>query len=348
MSRWPTILGVCIALTALMMLTVMLRIYVRARLIKNMGIDDYVMLFSCVCSIVYNGLCISQSRYGLGLPIKLRPKANLNKYSEINFSGRPFYMAGITGFKVALCFAYLRITGSNLNSRYRRVIWGFMVFAILTHLGGTLVLIFQCRPIHKSWRPLTPGYCLPNDITFYTLAGMTIFCDMGIFLLPIPLLMRVQINLRRKIGLIGIFSLGLFTTVCSVLRMVQITTIAKTGDSTMLVLWGTIEMNVGIFLTCLPSLTPLFTFFANKAKHSRYGLYYGPTKDTYTNNSVQLHKVTNASQNSDSTAFQRSDSEEHIMPVGTKPDFLITKTTTTEVEIHEGDKEGQEYGRKRW
>lgn len=121
-----------------------------------------------------------------------------------------------------------------------------MIFTILSHIGGTLVLLFQCKPIHKSWRPKTPGKCLPNDITFYVLAGITIFCDVVIFLMPIPLLMRVQINLRRKLGLIGIFLLGLFTTVCSIMRMVQIITISKNGNSTMLVLWGTIEMNVGV------------------------------------------------------------------------------------------------------
>lgn len=32
------------------------------------------------------------------------------------------------------------------------------------------------------------------------------------------------------------------------MRMVQIITIAKNGNSTMLVLWGTIEMNIGVRL----------------------------------------------------------------------------------------------------
>ena len=47
-SRWPTIVGVCVSLTILMTITVGLRIYVRARMIKSLGIDDYVMIFSMV------------------------------------------------------------------------------------------------------------------------------------------------------------------------------------------------------------------------------------------------------------------------------------------------------------
>lgn len=180
-------------------------------------------------------------------------------------------MAGITGFKVALCFAYLRITGNSIKSRYRKVIWTFMVFTILSHLGGTLVLFFQCNPVRKSWRPRLPGQCLPNDITFYVLAAITIFCDIVIFLMPIPLLMKVQINLRRKFGLIGIFALGLFTTVCSIMRMVQIITIAKNGNSTMLVLWGTIEMNVGVgYPPLIVNFIPLLLYMLTLAIHRSF------------------------------------------------------------------------------
>jgi hypothetical protein len=100
-SQYPTIIAVSIALTVTMMVVTGCRIYVRTCMIKSMGIDDYVILFSAVssrrgykraltvtdrvqvCSIVYNALCIGQSRYGLGLPIKLRPAANLNEYSSV-------------------------------------------------------------------------------------------------------------------------------------------------------------------------------------------------------------------------------------------------------------------------
>ena len=48
-SEWPRIVAVCVCLTTLMSITVGLRLYVRARMIKSVGVDDYVMLFSMVC-----------------------------------------------------------------------------------------------------------------------------------------------------------------------------------------------------------------------------------------------------------------------------------------------------------
>ncbi|KAL8803789.1 MAG: hypothetical protein Q9200_006077 [Gallowayella weberi] len=181
--------------------------------------------------------------------------------SAINFAGRPFYMMGILGFKVALCWAYLRILKASPNPHYKYLILAVMVGAILGHVAGTFVLIFQCSPVSKSLAPLdpkTPGHCLPNDATFYGLAAVTIVFDVIIFFLPIPMLLKLNINTKKKIALVCVFLLGLLTTVCSVLRMIQIIAIAKTGNSTMLVLWGVIELNVGIILTCIPTLGPLF------------------------------------------------------------------------------------------
>ncbi|KAL8685580.1 MAG: hypothetical protein Q9218_007673 [Villophora microphyllina] len=280
-SDYRTILGVCIALPILMTVVVAMRVYTRVRILSSLGPDDWIIFFSAICAIIYAGLCIGQSQWGLGLPLGLRPKANLDPYSVINFTGRPFYMMGILGFKVALCWAYLRILKASPNPHYKILIFVVMAGAIVGHVAGTFVLIFQCKPVQKSWLPRTQGKCLPNDATFYGLAAVTIFFDVIIFFLPIPLLLKLSINMKKKIALCCVFLLGLLTTVCSIMRMVQIIAIAKTGNSTMLVLWGVIELNVGIILTCIPTLGPLFpsltagTSNTISQNHIKLGAYRG-------------------------------------------------------------------------
>lgn len=168
-------------------------------------------------------------------------------------------MIGILGFKVALCWAYLRMLKATPNPHYKILIYVVAAGAILGHVGGTLVLLFQCSPVRKSWLPLTPGHCLPNDATFYGLAAVTIFFDIIIFFLPIPILVKLSINKKKKIALCFVFLLGLLTTVCSIMRMIQIIAIAKTGNSTMLVLWGVIELNVGVSVTSTLGLARYLT-----------------------------------------------------------------------------------------
>lgn len=91
------------------------------------------------------------------------------------------------------------------------------------------------------------GTCLPVGQTFYGLAIFTIICDVIIILLPIPLLLSLNIKPAQKAGVVCLFLLGLFTTICSILRLTEIQRVAfGDGNSTMLVLWGTIEFNVGV------------------------------------------------------------------------------------------------------
>jgi hypothetical protein len=58
-------------------------------------------------------------------------------------------MAGILGFKVALCLSYLRIL-TNSSRRYRQIVWVVLSLCIAGHLAGILLLIFLCSPVCTS------------------------------------------------------------------------------------------------------------------------------------------------------------------------------------------------------
>jgi hypothetical protein len=78
--------------------------------------------------------------------------------------------------------------------------------------------------------------------------------DVVVAVIPIPVLLQLKVSNGKKIGLIVIFLLGLFTTLCSVFRYLQIDRIQYgDGNSTMLILWGVIEFNVGVSFRCCVS-----------------------------------------------------------------------------------------------
>ncbi|KXG47535.1 uncharacterized protein PGRI_014050 [Penicillium griseofulvum] len=276
-SQYRLILVVCLSLTILMTITVSMRLFLRLQA-SRWGAADYVMVASMTFSVVYNALCISrgyyqrshrckkltvaESRYGLGLPLKLRPEANYLTYTKINYGGRPIYQVGIAGFKASLCLSYLRLISGTSKRHYRTAIWVVIVASTLGHIAGALSLIFNCTPVRRSWNARIPGTCLPVGGLFYGLAIFTIIMDVTIIVLPIPLLLGLNIKPAQKAGVVCLFLLGLFTTVCSIMRLTQIQRVAfGDGNSTMLVLWGTIEFNVGNIVTCIPYLAPLLKGF---------------------------------------------------------------------------------------
>ena len=75
------------------------------------------------------------------------------------------YMAVITGYKVAVCLNYLEIL-RGAWPKWRLYVNVVLVVTVLSHVATTLVIVLQCRPVEKSWRPWIGGSCLPNFETW--------------------------------------------------------------------------------------------------------------------------------------------------------------------------------------
>lgn len=164
-SQWPKIITVAVVLCVLSSAVVITRLCIRYRA-RGLAGDDWMSVLSMAFAIIYSALCIArmlipppplfplqdlsddlETRYGLGLPVTLRPEENLVTYTRVNFAGRPFYQIGISFFKIALLISYLRLLNGTDHSVYRIVVWVTIGFVFLSHLGCTLSLIFACSPV---------------------------------------------------------------------------------------------------------------------------------------------------------------------------------------------------------
>ncbi|KAL3291181.1 ATP synthase F0 [Colletotrichum asianum] len=328
-SQWPTIIAICTVLSVLSVLIVGSRLYIR-HTARGLASDDWMSLLSVVFALAYSGLTIGQTRYGLGLPIKLRPKANLIQYTRINFAGRPIYQIGISFFKIALLISYLRLLKGTDQKSYRRVVWMTIIIVFIAHLGCAFSLVFACTPVARSWNPTLPGTCLAPGPSFTAYAVVTIVSDVVVALLPIPVLLKLNIRLEKKVGLIAIFLLGLFTTLCSILRYLEINRIQfGDGNSTMLVLWGTIEFNVGNIVSSLPFLAPVCM---RKAKDYRSRYSGGSSHGRSGMKHAERYKLSDM--NHDKSVFASANhskgdngSEENILPGN------IMKSVTYSVQV---------------
>ncbi|KAL5094858.1 hypothetical protein Trisim1_005589 [Trichoderma cf. simile WF8] len=308
-SQYPTIIAICVVLSVVSIAVVGTRLWIRFKA-RGLASDDWMSLLSVVFALIYSVLCIVQTRYGLGLPIKDRPPANLIPYTRVNYAGRPIYQIGISFFKIALLISYLRLLKGTDQKTYRYVVFGTILLVFLAHLGCALSLILACHPVDKSWNPLKAGTCLAAGPSFTGYAVVTIVSDIIVAILPLPVLLKLNIQTSKKVGLIAIFLLGLFTTICSILRYTQINRISNgDGNSTMLVLWGTIEFNVGNMVSSLPFLAPVFM---RKAKEYR-------TKNSYNNGSSHQNSRGGPKGEhfklSDVTASQDHDNDKGVMTV---------------------------------
>lgn len=83
-------------------------------------------------------------------------------------------------------------------------------------------------------------------------------------MLPIPYVWRLHAPVAQRLLLAGIFALGTFIAVVSLVRLIifiQIP-IGTQGDLTYnfreIIVWSIVELNIGLTCACLPSLKPAF------------------------------------------------------------------------------------------
>ncbi|KAL8733782.1 MAG: hypothetical protein Q9181_003464 [Wetmoreana brouardii] len=77
--------------------------------------------------------------------------------------------------------------------------------------------------------------------------------------LPINILWRVKITVRKNVALAGIFSLTVFIMVFAVVRVAAVGSHSPQPDQMWLHMWSSIEQTVSIIIACLASYRTLFT-----------------------------------------------------------------------------------------
>ena len=90
-------------------------------------------------------------------------------------------------------------------------------------LGYIVIMIcyytILCRPFNQYWAmPVSNPECATYSTYSKIQMSFNISSDIAIILLPCSILYRSKLPLKRKILLIGLFSLGTFTILCAILN----------------------------------------------------------------------------------------------------------------------------------
>ncbi|KAM0551364.1 hypothetical protein ACHAPJ_008473 [Fusarium lateritium] len=298
-----------------------------------LGLDDcFIMLAMLVgvpC-IVINAHGLAPN--GMGRDIWTLTSDQITKFGMFFHTMAVLYFAIMTLLKLSLLFFYLRIFPTPA---VRRLLWSTVAFTCVFGLVFVFVAIFQCRPISYFWEKWDGehiGQCANINAVTWSNAAINIALDIWILGIPLSQLRDLNLDWRKKIGVGMMFSVGIFVTIMSVLRLAATVqhgsgTLNATWEFFELSRWSTIEINVGIICACMPSLRILLVRLFPKLLGTSQRYYnYGSNRPTggNTNKSRTQPLGTNATSQVDRT-------HRRIDPAG------ITCHRTYEVEYGDND-----------
>ena len=119
------------------------------------------------------------------------------------------FVATITAVKLSILLLYRTIF---VTPNFRRITSVVGILCLLWFIAMLLATIFQCHPIKAAWNQLSviegSGHCLKSGRYIFGYELTNVFIDVCILCLPIYMIRRLQLPLRRKITVSSIFLLG--------------------------------------------------------------------------------------------------------------------------------------------
>ncbi|KAI1390397.1 uncharacterized protein F4822DRAFT_428734 [Hypoxylon trugodes] len=277
-------------------IAVALRAFVRIRLSKSFGYDDFAMVFALVCKILENRragfilLCtftLISLNNGYG-SAEMRPEWNPITGVKFFVASTLAYVIVVYVAKVSVALVLYRIAVTNKPIQ-KLLIGSIVVLTIWTITSATIVGL-QCQPLSMSWGEMPKdgkGTCLPAYVLAnvgYSISSMDIVSSFLYSGLPILLLKGVQLSLRTKVSVMILLGLGIVSSIATVIRLKYLVDVAKLTTSVGVeasnaylttFVYSVTELGLTIFTASLAALRPLLKFlpFGNSTSQG-----YGSSK----------------------------------------------------------------------
>ncbi|KAL9602216.1 MAG: hypothetical protein Q9219_001940 [cf. Caloplaca sp. 3 TL-2023] len=300
-NRSHEVIGTSVSMAILATAAVTLRFVCRKYMKVAISHDDYsmlagLMLALALCSIIGYGTHFGTGRHFLAVGVQ-----NTQTYMKLLYSFQIVYAFTLTAIRLSILLFYRRLfPAESTTARWRVFLYicAFLVFGFF--FAGLGAVIFMCTPISYFWTRAGNGHCINVQALLYFTATLTIVADISILLLPIPIVWNLQMEKSKRIGVIGIFLLGGFACIASIVRMFYIHLIVPVdptcthsvrdfGTQVDPGIWTTVEACIGIVSACLPIIGP--------AVRSKFGLFGGTSRFSRSTRSGQSNPYSGNSSN---------------------------------------------------
>ncbi|KAF5981492.1 hypothetical protein FBULB1_4734 [Fusarium bulbicola] len=154
----------------------------------------------------------------------------------------------------------------------RRCWYGVAVFAALALIVCVICSALTCSPpsnyFHGSCDSPREQWRQSFNVVFSTTVDVA--TDLMIMALPIAVLPSLQFDIKKKIGLGVVFSLGIIIICVAVVRMTKVI-VGNQVDLVGLAIWGAVETATALVVGSLPALKGLLTRGIKKYATSKSG-----------------------------------------------------------------------------
>ncbi|KAI1371492.1 hypothetical protein F4677DRAFT_450316 [Hypoxylon crocopeplum] len=264
------------------------RLYTKLVLLKQIQIDDYILIFAYIGSIGAQAILLHA--FGIGLLGTHAWELSVDQYNSssqlvlattLTCTPIPFVTSSMFHSphgprldcygvdipttilsKLVLCFFYYRLSPVMM---YQYAVY-ITAFICAGGLGAIwFSVLFACKPIAAAWdvRLAAEAVCVNRPAIYIIQAAQGCITDLMLLVLPLPTVIGLQLSIRQKVGLLGMFAIGSVTFVTSVVRLVLLLPGLGNTDQPWALAEGCLWVNVESNLLIMCGSLPTFRVFLN-------------------------------------------------------------------------------------
>ncbi|KAF5679598.1 integral membrane protein [Fusarium heterosporum] len=198
------ILGVAVTAVALRITTKVCRF-------TRWGLDDYFIIAAAAFTFLQCGMMIATTYEGLGHNIWTLDEDSVKKFFVYVLVVEFAYVLSLCLIKVSiLCFFHRTFPAPLFRTI---IIWtiGFTVLSAIVVCILASLQTFPTQPTQQGWKDDTSTHFkLDTQSLVLSHAGINVALDIWMFILPLTQLYHIGLKTKKKIGVILIFSVGIF------------------------------------------------------------------------------------------------------------------------------------------
>lgn len=140
---------------------------------------------------------------------------------KLNWVLQPFAIMALATAKISVAIVMFRIIPSA-TVWARRILYFSVVSSFLVSATASILAFVQCDPPKALWEFGVKGAkCwdprVQIDYAIFS-ACWNSFIDISLALLPIPIIWKLQLRVKKKLGICGLLGLGILAGISSIIK----------------------------------------------------------------------------------------------------------------------------------
>lgn len=256
-------LGIMLTLYILACISLALRIYVRVKMLRVFGVDDWLMSFAMAFFTVYVVILLIGIHHQMDRHIQDIDPSNIPIALKIEFLSGLIYAITTPLLKASIGTLLLRFVRRKL---YVYIIWLGITLSLAGSLWTFFELVLFCTPPSHFWDPTVSGTCKSSSVLSRAVLGqntINFITDIVFGILPAFVVYELKMNRNTKVSLAVILLLGNCAMVATAVRFHFVISLPVASPDFLFLIvdariLSTVEIGLGAIMASLVTLRPLF------------------------------------------------------------------------------------------